>query len=146
MKRIVLIGIGIAVLSAAGIQAEEVVTPAATPTPKVERKKPPRPELKDITVVGTIEKIEKQNKDGKSIVRYSVTGENDSAYSLRVPPRKDLPGATIPELVGCKVKITGKGQEGKHNVIVVISSIEKIDAAPAAAATPATPAGPAAAK
>lgn len=133
MKKLLLIGLGIVGLSIVGVQAEEAAAPAATPAPKIEKKRSPRPELKDLTVVGTLEKTEKQNKDGKSITRYTITGENGATYNLRVPPRKDLPGSNIPELVGTKVKIVGKGQEGKHNVIAVISSIEKIDAAAPAA-------------
>jgi len=134
MKKLLLIGIGIVGLSIASVQAEEVAAPVAPQAPKVEKKPIVRPELKDLTVVGTITKTEKQSKDGKTIARYAITGENGTTYNLRVPSKKEVPGANLPDLVGSKVKIVGKGQEGKHNIIAVISSIEKIEAAVPAAA------------
>ena len=134
MKKLLWIGIGIVGLSVALVQAEEAAAPVVPLTPKVEKKQNVRPELKDLTVVGTIAKTEKQSKDGKTIARYTITGENGVTYNLRVPAKKEVPGAILPDLVGSKVKIVGKGQEGKHNIIAVISSIEKIEAAAPAAA------------
>jgi hypothetical protein len=134
MKKLLWIGIGIVGLSVASVQAEEAAAPVAPQAPKVEKKANVRPELKDLTVVGTITKTEKQSKNGKTIARYTITGENGTTYNLRVPAKKEVPGANLPEFAGSKVKVVGKGQEGKHNIIAVIISIEKIDiTAPAAA-------------
>lgn len=140
MKKVLLMGIGIVGMSLAVAQAEEkAAAPAAPETPKIE-KKHHEVELKDVTVVGTIQKKEISGKEGKTRTVFELVGENGVTYKLRAG-KKDSPAGNLAELVGTKVKVVGKAEEGKHGAsIPVITSLEKV--APAAA--PVAPAAPAA--
>ncbi len=138
MKKLMLIGLGIVSLSIASARAEDNAAAAPAPVaPKIEKKHAPKVELKDVSVIGTIQKTEHTKKDGTVETGFKLVAENGTQYILRVPAKKDAPGSNLADLVGKKVKVTGKGQEGKRNVIHVIASIEAQDQAPVAPAAPA---------
>lgn len=135
MRTMLLVGVGLVGLSLANVRAEEqpAAAPAAEPA-KVETKaRAPKPELKNLAVVGTVQKAERKRKDGSIVTTFSLIAENGTEYALRAPRQKDAPGDNLADFAGMKVKITGRGSEGRRNIIPFITSIEKVDQAPAAA-------------
>lgn len=142
MKKMLWLGIGIVGMSVASIQAEEAKAEAAAPAvpavpaaPAVEKKHAPKPELKDLTVVGKIEKSEQTNKKtGVVVPVYKLVTAEGVSYNLNISKKKNSPTANVADLVGSTVKIVGKGVEGKRNMIAVVTSLDKVDAAAAPAA------------
>ena len=125
MKKLLLIGIGILGLSIAGARAEGTNDAAVPPAkPKIEKKQTPKV---DLNVTGVIKKTENKKKDGTLVAVYKLLADDGTSYSLRVPGKKDAPGANIAELVDAKVKIVGKGEAGKHASFSTITSVEKVN-------------------
>ena len=135
MKKVLLIGLMVAAVSMVGsltVKAGEKHAKAA---------KADKPTLQEMTVVGTVEKVEKQKKDGTDV---KTTFKLTDADGTEV----DLPKGQIEQYVGKKVKVTGQGFIGNNNVkhIKTITKIENADVAavvPAAPAAPGTPVVPA---
>ena len=80
----------------------------------------------EMTLTGTIEKVEKDKKDGTPFMTwYELVGDDGV--------RTHLPKGKVEEFVGMKVKIVGMGEETKkkHTVarkLETITSIEKVAA------------------
>lgn len=85
--------------------------------------------LQDMTVIGTVTKMEKLKKDGTPMMTWFRLVDDDG-HEIRIPKGK------IEEFAGTKVKVIGKGQtiekKGKSiKAIETITSIEKLaDASP----------------
>lgn len=146
LKKLLCVSAGVVAVSIACAVAGD-----APAKPKHERKAAadaPKPELKEMTVSGTISKQESKNKAGEAVTTLILTSDDGS--TIRLPPSrkagKDAAGAiNLEEYVGVKVKLTGMGYEkdtkgGKKMIALSkITNVEKIaDQAPAAA--PAAPA------
>ena len=88
--------------------------------------------LQELTVTGTVEKIEKQKKDGpETKTTFRLTDADGTVV--------DLPKGEIDQYVGKKVTVVGQGyivaNGTKH--IKTITRIEKAQAAPVVPAAPA---------
>lgn len=137
MKKALVMGMGMLVLSMAMAQAEGNA-PAATKAPEAKKEAAPvvKPELKDLTLVGTVEKKGSPKGDMYFLVMEDGT-------RARLPKGNDAPDFAA--LVGAKVKVVGKGFEleknGRKRIgLKSVTSTEKVADAPAAPAAPATPA------
>ena len=92
---------------------------AAKPTTKT------TPTLKEMTLIGTVDKVENKKKDGSPMMTwYTLTGDDGIVAHL--------PKGKVEEFVGSKVKLVGMGYDTvKHGkpakTIESISSIEKVD-------------------
>jgi len=136
----------------AGIVAMSVACAVAQDAPKTEKKHAKAgggdmPAAKEMTLTGTISKIEHKNKAGESMALFVL--KTDDGTEVRLP--KDAE-AQVKDLVDAQVKVVGMGWEREHNGkkmvgLKTITSVEKIAAGAAApAAVPAAPVAPAPAK
>jgi len=81
--------------------------------------------LKELTLTGTVEKVEKKKKDGSVMMTWFVLTD-DAGRQIHLPKGK------VEEFAGCKVRITGMGVEsqkkGKDTVSLKnVISIDKIE-------------------
>ena len=125
MKKVLLICLTVTAVIIAG----SMTAKAAEHKHHAAQKAEAAPVLQELTVVGTVEKIEekKQNGTGTKTVFKLTDADGTEVY---------LPRGQIEQYVGKKVKVTGKGSVagnlGTH--IKTITKIELADAAPAAPA------------
>ena len=98
--------------------------------------KPEKATLEVMTVVGTVEKIEKEKPTGP-----------DPKYAFKLTDANGievfLPKGEIDQYVGKKVKVTGRGTNADKTGSICIKTITKIEKAEDTPAKPATPATPA---
>ena len=128
MKKVVLVCLMVAAVSMVGSLTAKAGDKHAK-TAKADK-----PALQEMTVVGTVEKVEKQKKDGTDV---KTTFKLTDADGTEV----DLPKGQIEQYVGKKVKVTGMGSIGANNV-KHIKTITKIENADIAAVVPAAPTAP----
>lgn len=128
MKKVWLVGVIVMTLCMAGATAKEGKEPAA----KDEKKAGAAKELatEEMTITGTIDKMEKKKKDGTPMMTWYRLIDED-CREVRVPKGE------VEKYVGCKVKVTGQGytleKKGKTmRAFKTITSIEKLADAPAA--------------
>lgn len=135
MKKTWLIGMGVVAL-AVGTALAEGEAPAVPKDKEVKKEaKAPavKPELKDITVIGVVEKAT-DKKGGESFLLKTGDG-----VKVRLPKGKNTPDYA--SLLGATVKIAGKGYEmekngKKHCVLKTITSADKVEAPAQPAANP----------
>ncbi len=128
MKKTWWIGMSVLALSIGTALAEGDAT-ASEPVKKEVAAPAVKPELKDITAVGVVEKVTTKKGDDVFILK------TEDGARIRLPKGKNAPDCA--SMVGSKVKISGKGFEmekkgKKQCVIRSISSIEKVENQPAA--------------
>lgn len=138
MKNLIILGLfvfGICFVN--NVYAEEGEEAA----PKKEKKaKKPKAPLEDITISGTVSKVEKENKKGKVNVSYFLTdGEGNKiklpAPKVRKKPKKSKPGEAPPpqinleDYVDSQVTIEAKGftKEKKGKVRTFVKKIVSIE-------------------
>jgi len=106
----------------------------AAPAPVAKEK----PDLKEVTVNGTLTKEDEKNAKGEMTTDYIVTDSEGTRYKL--PKQKDKEQAATAALVGKNVTLVAKGTDdgGKFRVKKIVSLAENNpDEAAAPAATPA---------
>lgn len=132
MKKIALIGIGIVALSVGSVWAEgQAAAPAEAPKAdapqKVQKAPAVAPPLEDVVVSGVVT----EEKDKKDKVFLVLVGEDGSKVRLPGPKGKDA--VNMKDMVGAKVKVTGKGYvkdvKGKKvSMLKTITAVEKLGA------------------
>lgn len=132
MKKVWLVGAIVITLSMAGAMAKDATEPAA----KADKKGAATRELttEEMTITGTIDKMEKKKKDGTPMMTWFRLIDED-CREVRVPKGE------VEKYVGCKVKVTGQGytldKKGKTmRAFKTITNIEKLADAPAAPSAP----------
>lgn len=128
MKKLLAIMAGLVAVSVACAVAEEGAKEAKK---AAKREAPP---AKEITLTGTIAKVE---KEGKAV----YTLKTDDGVLVKIPPAA---AEKVKDLVDAKVKVVGTGMEMEKNgkkmiALKTITSVEKVAAeaaAPAAAPAP----------
>ncbi len=135
MSKIWMIGACVMALSVAGAMAEGEV--------KAEKKAPaPKPELKELTLEGVVNKIENKKKDGTVTTALKLVMDDGSNVMLpKGKPGKDSPAASLESAIGLRVKVVGMGFEmekkGKKVYgLRTITSAAKVEVPAAAAAAP----------
>ena len=149
-KVMLLAAMGILAVATSAALAEKPATKAGgTKDAKAQKAKPDQ----DLTLTGTISKVEKANKKGEKVMVFVLTDEAGVEASL---PKEGLAGVKMEDFVGVKVTLVGKGMkhEGKTGTKIMVHKITSIDkvadaaaapeAAPAAAPAAAAPAAKAA--
>ena len=141
---------GACVLVGSSVRAEKPA--GAEKAPGAEKAKVERPReetpMQTLTLVGTVTKVEKAGKDGKSVVSYLLTDKDGTTVKLPSSGARkgDASMAVgLDDVLNAQAKITFLGltrmeKSGKNKTLVSkILSIEKVTdaAAPAAAPAPA---------
>ena len=135
MKKVCVAGLMILALAVNGMAATDKADKVVAKEKKADREL----NLQEMTITGTVDKMEKKKKDGTPMMTWFRLIDED-CKEIKVPKGK------IEEFVGCKVKVTGMGytieKKGKTmRAFKTITNVEKIEgpsaAAPAAAAEPA---------
>ena len=154
MRKLWMIGAGIVSLSVAGALAQGDATQVAPGGDNVKHARHaegPKPEMKELTLTGTVQKVEHKKKDGTVFTAFKlVTVDGIDVMLSKNPAAKNgAPAIDLESLVGSNVKIVGMGFEMDHNGkkmyhLNSITSAEKVGMPVApAAATPAPAAAPA---
>lgn len=150
MKRLLCLSAGIVAMSVFSATAEQAAPP---PLPGAEGtnavkmiEPPPRPQMKEITITGTISQKEMKNKKGETLVVFVMKSDDGATVRLPRPPAKaDNSAFKLEDYVGGTVKVTGMGFEREHNGkkmigLQKITSIDKVATAAPVAAPAAVPA------
>jgi hypothetical protein len=143
MSKLWMIGVGVMALSVAGAiaQGEAKQEQAPADKPRHERKeRMPKPELKELSMEGVLQKIEQKKKDGT--VATSLKLVTDDGTEVMLPKKaggKDAPAIDMDSQVGSRVKVVGMGSESdkggkKRCFLKSIKSMEKV--VPVAAPAP----------
>jgi len=141
MKKLLCLSAGIVAMTVLCATAEEA-TPPPVPAPEgvaAVKAQPAKPELKEMTLSGTISQKDVTNKKGEVKPMFVLTSEDGATVNLPAKAKgKDGAAIKLADYVGAKVTIVGMGYErerkGKKTVgLVKITSIEKSGDAPAAA-------------
>lgn len=143
LKKLLCVSAGVLAMTMACATAQDAGAPPAKPKHERKADAAPKPEMKELTVTGTLAKQESKNKKGEAVVSYVLTTEDGATVKLPTPRKsgKDAAGAVdLEQYVGVKVKVSGMGYEkegkgGKKSIALSkINNVEKVaDAAPAAA-------------
>ncbi len=127
MRKLWLVGMTVVAMAAMGVQAGD------TPDKKVQKDKNAEKELvlQEMTVTGTVTKMEKKKKDGTPMMTWFRLVDDNGV-------EVGLPKGKIEEFAGSKVKVTGQGYtlEKKHKsmrTLKTITAIEKLEGAAAEA-------------
>jgi hypothetical protein len=105
-------------------------------------KERPKPELKTLTLVGRISKVEKQADPGETVALYLLT--EASGHQVRLPANRKAKGGTdLDEFLGQEVQVTGEGlereEQGRRLVLLKkIVSIQKTGVTSGSPGAPAT--------
>jgi hypothetical protein len=129
MKRLLVISLGLMSLFIARAGAEDTNPPVSHPavfkTDKIHKLNA------ELIIVGIIRKSELR-QNGETVVNgFKLIAENGNEYTLRVPDNKSSTGVDLADFDGMKVKVVGKGVEGRESAITIITSIEKVNPTPA---------------
>ena len=145
MKKLLYVSAGVLALSIFCARADDVA-PGAAPAktePKAVVPPAPKPEMKEMTLTGTIIKQEIKGKKDQVVVAYSLT--TGEGVTIKLPTAKS--SLKSEDFVGSKVKLTGMGTEKEGHDGKKVTSIQKItnivkavEAAPAAPAAVPAPA------
>ena len=128
MKKLWMVGVGVVAMAVAAAVAGEKAK--EKPTAKAEKDVAAAPAV-EMTLTGTVEKIERKGKNGAVFMTWFELAGDDGVMT-------HLPKGKVEEYVGEKVRIVGSGEEinKKEKVtrkLETITSIEKLEeAAPAA--------------
>ena len=131
MKKVCLAGLVVLALTITGMAATANGDKAA----QKEKQTGKELNLQEMTITGTVDKMEKKKKDGTPMMTWFRLIDED-CKEIKVPKGK------VEEFVGCKVKVTGMGysieKKGKTmRAFKTITNIEKIEGPAAAAPAPA---------
>jgi hypothetical protein len=126
MKKLWMIGAGVIALSISGVKAEDQAKPEA-PVVTEEKVRHAKPELKELTIEGVLQKSEHKKKDGT--LSPLITLVTDDGAQVWLP--KNGPEANLESLIGSRVKVVGTGYEmdrgGKKRIgLKSIKSVEKV--------------------
>lgn len=129
MKKLGLVGMAMIVMTATGVWAGDTPDKAA----KKEKNAEKELAVQEMTITGTVTKMEKKKKDGTPMMTWFRLVD-EAGNEVRVPKGK------IEEFVGCKVKVTGEGytlekKTKSMRAFKTITAIEKLQDA-AVSATP----------
>jgi hypothetical protein len=142
MKKLLCLSAGIVAMTVFCATAEQAApppVPGTEGTAAVKAEAPAKPELKEMTLTGTISQKEITNKKGEAKTMFILTSEDGTIVNLTVKAKgKDGAAIQMADFVGAKAKVVGMGYEkerkGKKTVgLAKITSIEKVADAPAAA-------------
>ena len=131
MKRLWLVGVSLMAMAAVAVLAGEKAKEKAAAKADKEKEVAAAPAV-EMTLTGTVEKVERKGKDGAVFMTWCELAGDDGVMT-------HLPKGKVEEFVGEKVRIVGTGEETtskKDKVsrkLETITSIEKIDAAAPAA-------------
>jgi len=131
MKKVCLVGLmAVAVTMTTAMAGEK-----AGEAPKHEKKAAVEKNTddKEMTITGTVQKIEKKKKDGSVMMAWFVLVD-ENGKEIHLPKDKAV------EFDGSKVKVTGmghtSGKDGKgKTILTAVTAIEKLDGAPASEET-----------
>jgi hypothetical protein len=139
MKKLWVIGASIVALSVGSALAEGDA--GAPPVKKAKHEKPaaaadqPKPELKELTLTGTIQKIECKKKDGtvENVLKLVTTDGAEVMLPKTVKGKDGVPAVNLEELAGSNVRVVGMGYEqekgGKRRCqLKEIKTVEKVGA------------------
>lgn len=140
MKKLLCLCAGVLAMSVACMAADQPPVPGAGVEKKHgDRERGTRPEMKDLTLTGTVTKQDVKTLKGETVPGYVLTTEDGTV--VRLPGRDKDMAAKLDGFVGVKVKVVGSGYmspDKKRAGLRSITSIEKAgDAAAAPAAVPA---------
>lgn len=138
MKKLLCVSASVVAMAVFCATAEEAAPVADAAAPAVEKPKKehkadmPKPELKEITVSGTVAKSEGQDKKGNPLVGFTLTTDDGTVVKLPKPakPAKGAaPALNLADYVGAKVKVTGMGyeKEAKGKKVIGLQKITNIE-------------------
>ena len=126
MRKVCLAGVMAAAVALSACGKEEAEAPKPDKKARTEQQ---AVDLKEMTLTGTVQKVEKKKKDGTVMMSWFVLVDESGAEI-------HLPKGKADEFDGAKVKITGMGyvSKKKDKELPVLKTIEKIEKLEAAAA------------
>jgi len=124
MKKLCMIGLVAMAMTLTGAQAKDEAM--GTAKQEKEAKTEQDANLQEVTLTGTVEKVEKKKKDGSVMMAWFVLVD-EAGKQIHLPKGK------VDEFLGSKVRITGMGivsqKKGKEVVsLKSVISVDKIEA------------------